>query len=104
MLSGRGAMLSWPRRDPMTLQPACGPRKHAACEETESVRNRPLVRAISMTFRLPLLCLFLASSTLSAADWSHWRGPEQNGVARDRNLPDKWSPDPKKADNNLIWT
>src|SRR5258708_7054513 len=56
-----------------------------------------------MKYPLPLLLVLLAWTAAPAADWSHWRGPEQNGVARDRDLPDKWSPDPKKADNNLIW-
>jgi outer membrane protein assembly factor BamB len=37
-------------------------------------------------------------------NWSFWRGPDQNGVSRDKDLPDKWSPDPKSADNNLVWT
>lgn len=46
---------------------------------------------------------WLAASDLRAGDWSNWRGPEQNGVSPERNLPDKWSPDPKAADNNLIW-
>src|SRR5262245_52275844 len=27
---------------------------------------------------------------LHAGDWSHWRGPEQNGVSREKNLPDKF--------------
>jgi outer membrane protein assembly factor BamB len=31
------------------------------------------------------------------------RGPEQNGVSRDKNLPASFSPDPKAANNNLIW-
>jgi len=39
----------------------------------------------------------------SAADWIHWRGPEQNGVSREKDLPAKWSPDPKAPDNNLVW-
>jgi len=38
-----------------------------------------------------------------AADWYNWRGPWQNGVSPETNLPDKWSPDPKDPDNNLIW-
>src|SRR5262245_12970421 len=35
----------------------------------------------------------------SASDWTHWRGPSQNGVASEKNLPDGWSPDGE----NLIW-
>jgi outer membrane protein assembly factor BamB len=55
-------------------------------------------------YTLPLL-LFLLSSFATdapAADWSHWRGPQQNGTAADKGLPEKWSSDP--ADNdNLVW-
>ncbi|HKI32690.1 MAG TPA: PQQ-binding-like beta-propeller repeat protein, partial [Gemmataceae bacterium] len=36
-------------------------------------------------------------------DWPEMRGPEQNGVARDKNLPDSFSPDPNDKDGNLIW-
>jgi outer membrane protein assembly factor BamB len=42
-------------------------------------------------------------SSSPAADWAHWRGPEQNGVSREKDLPEKWSPDPKDPDNNLVW-
>jgi outer membrane protein assembly factor BamB len=38
-----------------------------------------------------------------AADWSFWRGPEQNGVSREKDLPAEWSPDPKAPHNNLVW-
>jgi outer membrane protein assembly factor BamB len=31
-----------------------------------------------------------------------WRGPEQNGVSRETDLPDKWSPE-KAGENNLVW-
>src|SRR5205823_6091772 len=41
--------------------------------------------------------------TAPAADWIHWRGPEQNGVSRETNLPDKWSLDANAADANLVW-
>jgi outer membrane protein assembly factor BamB len=34
-----------------------------------------------------------------AADWLHWRGPEQNGVSRDTGLPSTWSPEGE----NLLW-
>jgi len=35
--------------------------------------------------------------------WSHWRGPEQTGVSRERDLPEKFSLDPKAENSNLIW-
>jgi outer membrane protein assembly factor BamB len=55
---------------------------------------------------LPLLALALGLSAgdARAANWSFWRGPEQNGVSREKDLPDAWSPDPKAADNNLVWS
>jgi outer membrane protein assembly factor BamB len=54
---------------------------------------------------LPLLFLLAAwTGNARAADWSFWRGPEQNGVSREKDLPDSWSPDARAADNNLVWT
>ncbi len=35
-----------------------------------------------------------------AGDWPHWRGPEFNGISREKNLPDKWSP----TGENLVWS
>lgn len=34
-----------------------------------------------------------------AHDWPHWRGPEQNGISREKNLISDWSPDGK----NVVW-
>ena len=47
-------------------------------------------------------CLLFAG-ICQASDWAHWRGPNQNGVVADKNLPDKWSPNPSTPDNNLLW-
>ena len=47
--------------------------------------------------------LLLASFPILAGDWSNWRGPLGTGVSTEKNLPSKWSPDPSKADNNLVW-
>ncbi len=35
-----------------------------------------------------------------AQNWANWRGPEQNGISRETNLPDNWSLEPKK---NVAW-
>ncbi|MFQ3593409.1 MAG: PQQ-binding-like beta-propeller repeat protein [Gemmataceae bacterium] len=44
--------------------------------------------------------LFVLLALLAvAADWTYWRGPEQNGVCRETNLPDKVSL--KKDDPNF---
>ncbi len=49
-----------------------------------------------------LLVLFGWTATVIGANWSNWRGPEQIGVARDRDLPDSWSPKGGKG-SNLVW-
>ena len=41
------------------------------------------------------LCLAFPAS---ASDWANWRGPFQNGVSPDKNLPDKFS-----IRGNVIW-
>jgi outer membrane protein assembly factor BamB len=43
--------------------------------------------------------MVVAASTAHAADWYSWRGPWQNGVSPETNLPDKWSPEGE----NLVW-
>jgi outer membrane protein assembly factor BamB len=37
-----------------------------------------------------------------AADWIHWRGPDQNGVSKETNLPDEWDPS-TQGKGNLVW-
>ncbi len=55
--------------------------------------------------RSAFVCLSLLSllgstwSRVAATDWTHWRGPYQNGVAPDRGLISSWSLDGE----NLIW-
>ena len=64
------------------------------------MRQTPLSIALAMT------CLFGAtvsfvSSTALGNDWAYWRGPEQDGICRERGLIDDWSLQGKK---NVIWT
>jgi outer membrane protein assembly factor BamB len=47
--------------------------------------------------------LWLAALDCRADDWANWRGPEQTGVSREKNLPDRWSPDANATDSNLVW-
>lgn len=53
-----------------------------------------------MTQRLLWTCglfaFLLAGGFTSAADWTHWRGPWQTGVAPDTGLPDK-------VEGNVLW-
>ena len=55
------------------------------------------------TWTLAFFSFFLFPFSLPASDWANWRGPLQNGVSPDKNLPEKFSLDPKDADSNLIW-
>ena len=52
---------------------------------------------------LTTLVLFLTAFASNASDWANWRGPTQNGVATDTNLPEKFSLKAGDPDSNLIW-
>jgi outer membrane protein assembly factor BamB len=56
-----------------------------------------------MKYTLPLLALFGWTAMASAENWPSWRGPEQNGVSHDRDLPDTFSLAPKAKDSNLVF-
>src|SRR5438552_16872694 len=55
------------------------------------------------SFLLLLAAAWLAAADVRAADWYTWRGPEQNGVSLETDLPDHWSPEPNDPENNLVW-
>src|SRR6185436_12904563 len=44
------------------------------------------------------LLIFALSPSLFAGNWPGWRGPEQNGVSTEKNLPVKWS-----TNENVRW-
>jgi outer membrane protein assembly factor BamB len=46
-----------------------------------------------------LLAGAISAAPALANDWCQWRGPEQNGVSLEKNLPDKWTPEGE----NLAW-
>lgn len=54
--------------------------------------------------------LFVHHPTVSAGepwdaasmDWPFWRGPEMNGISRERNIPVEWDSD-EVGQNNLVW-
>jgi outer membrane protein assembly factor BamB len=48
------------------------------------------------------MTLFFAGPA-TADDWTFWRGPEQNGVSREKVLPASFSTDPKDPKSNLLW-
>jgi outer membrane protein assembly factor BamB len=63
----------------------------------------PRTRALHLTLALTPLALAPLAPPAAGADWIHWRGPEQNGFSRERNLPDFFDPS-QKAAGNVIWT
>ena len=52
-------------------------------------------------FCLALLAALSASSAVKSADWTHWRGPNQNGHSLEKGLPDSFDPAKKE---NVVWT
>jgi outer membrane protein assembly factor BamB len=51
---------------------------------------------------LTVACSLLIVQRSPAADWIHWRGPEQTGFSRETNLPDEWDPG-TPGRGNLVW-
>jgi len=52
------------------------------------------------------VCVYLCASVVHssyAADWLHWRGPDQTGSSPETNLPDKFGLDPNDPASNLLW-
>ncbi len=53
----------------------------------------------SIVFRIMILFAFLMATTVSAEDWSSWRGPTGQGVSKEKNLPLNWN----KDGTNILW-
>ena len=54
------------------------------------------------TRRLALLIALIAVTPAPAADWIHWRGPEQTGQSKETGLPDTFDL-ATVGKNNLLW-
>ena len=48
---------------------------------------------------LAFASLTLAQQVGSVGDWPDWRGPDRDGISREKGLPDKWS----LSGQNLAW-
>jgi outer membrane protein assembly factor BamB len=55
------------------------------------------LRVISAAFALSFATLHLTTS-LSAENWPQWRGPRNNGISEEKNLPIEWS-----DSQNVVW-
>src|SRR6185295_3299720 len=47
-----------------------------------------------------LIAAITSTGITHAADWVNWRGPEQNGVSREKNLIESFDPD---TGENMVW-
>lgn len=61
--------------------------------------RRLLLSSFAMILATPALALAQAW-TAEPMDWPMWRGPEQNGISREKNLPDSWNP----KGEYLLWS
>jgi outer membrane protein assembly factor BamB len=68
---------------------------------TDPIWLRSFSRLICGCLLLTLIGFPVRGDQLSdqPAEWAFWRGPEQNGVSREKNLPGDWSP----QGQNLVW-
>ena len=69
------------------------------------MRIAPFKACFNSVCRVALLLTFCSTvyagdpSTAKEMDWPHWRGPEMNGVSREKGIVDKWSP----KGENVLW-
>ncbi len=82
----------------------CNTRKVAEEPKPEQATEQPKPEQVAVK---PAADKDRAAPTVAAPvdpdTWSNWRGPEQNGVSRDRDLPDKFSLNARDPNSNLIW-
>jgi outer membrane protein assembly factor BamB len=51
-----------------------------------------------------LTALILTAGFAQGADWAYWRGPEQNGVSREKGLVGDWSLAEVAEEKNVLWS
>src|SRR6266851_3502040 len=59
--------------------------------------NATIVKRLLLLLFVPVM--FAAPAAVSVGDWPDWRGPNRDGVSREKNLPEKWS----LSGQNLAW-
>jgi len=61
-----------------------------------------MTRSSGFGFLICGFCSLVLTASLKAADWLHWRGPDQTGFSHETNLPDEWDPG-TPGRQNLVW-
>ena len=75
-------------------------RRPARCFPTRFASRLLLLLTPAMLLTLPATPAAAGDPYKAAPmDWPHWRGPETNGISREKNLVTSWSPDGE----NLLW-
>ena len=69
-------------------------RDQSGKPKAESEKSMPRKRTL-----IGVIMILLLAPLPARAQWTHWRGPEQNGVSRERDLIDNWS----LAGKNVLW-
>jgi outer membrane protein assembly factor BamB len=64
-----------------------------------SAMSRSVLKLTALAAVLAAM-LPVESQAADPLDWPYWRGPEMNGISREKNIPDSWSPDGE----NLLWS
>jgi outer membrane protein assembly factor BamB len=62
----------------------------------------PIYR-FALTCLMAVLMPWCLGGKARAEDWASWRGPMQNGVSLDTDLPERVGLDPSNPNSNLIW-
>lgn len=64
-----------------------------------SAMRRIAAKAVLVQLTLASCLLATLVSAAEPVDWYQWRGPEGNGISREKNLPTTWSP----KGENVLW-
>ena len=79
----------------------CGCTPHAAAPARDDA-PKPTDKAATRD-KAPADKTTATAAPAASESWSNWRGPEHNGVSRERDLPETWSPKADAPDSNLVW-
>src|SRR3990172_8034440 len=84
----------WRPRRSSTGGPAAGvtrtPQKHSTAQGPRSMSHQSVLRATRAAFAA-VLFFAATANVLLAENWPQWRGPANNGVSSETNLPTRWS-------------